>query len=103
MYKYHGIIFNFVPSGLNEVRAVLFETNYNMSFYFFTCGQSHTHRIFGEIVWDKDSVLRVKAKNEESATDKVFSMFGDKWSMCYGPDDISIDYYKNGICATIHA
>lgn len=74
-----------------------------MSTYFFTCGQSHAHRIFGAITWDKDSVLRVKAKNEKSARDKVFYMFGDKWGDCYGPDDISIEHYKNGICATIYA
>jgi len=34
---------------------------------------------------------------------KVFSLVGPKWSMCYGPDDISMEYYPNGICATITA
>jgi len=73
-----------------------------MSTYFFTCGQSHQHRVNGKI-WDKDSVLQVNAKTEGLARIKVFSIFGDKWSMVYGPDDISMEYYKNGVCAVLNA
>jgi len=71
-----------------------------MSSYFFTCGQCHIHRINGA-VWDKNSVLQVNAKSEEAAREKVFSLAGPKWSMCYGPDDIKMEYYPNGICAII--
>jgi len=74
-----------------------------MCHYFFTCGQSHSHLIIGGAVWNKDSVLRVIARNEEDAREKVFELFGPKWSMCYGPDEIKMEYYRNGICATIKA
>ena len=73
-----------------------------MSTYFFTCGQSHTHKVNGK-TWDKDSVLQVNAKNEDLAREKVFSLFGAKWSMCYGYDDFPMEYYPNGICAIISA
>lgn len=73
-----------------------------MSTYFFTCGQSHSHNVNGKI-WNKDSVLQVNAKNENAAREKVFSLFGAKWSMCYGYDDISMEYYPNGVCAIINA
>jgi len=74
-----------------------------MSTYFFTCGQSHRHEIGGGKVWDKNSVLQVNAKNEDTAKAKVFALFGAKWSMCYGPDDISMEYYPGGVCAIINA
>jgi hypothetical protein len=73
-----------------------------MGTYFFTCGQSHSHRVSGKI-WNKDSVLQVNAKNQDLAREKVFSLFGAEWSMCYGYDDISMEYYPNGICAIINA
>jgi glutathionyl-hydroquinone reductase len=74
-----------------------------MQNFYFTCGQSHSHKITGNVVWDKDSVLKVVATDEETARDKVFRMFGPKWSMCYTEETISMEYYPKGICYTINA
>jgi len=74
-----------------------------MEQFFFTCGQSHVHHVGGGKVWDKDSVLRVDAKNEDDARDKVFALFGAKWSMCYTKETISMEYYPKGICAVLCA
>lgn len=74
-----------------------------MCTYFFTCGQTHRHEIGGGKIWDKNSVLQVNAKNEDSARAKVFSLFGAKWCMCYGPDSVSMEHYPNGVCAVINA
>jgi len=74
-----------------------------MSTYFFTCGQSHSHDTGGGKIWNIDSVLQVNAKNEAAARKKVFGLFGDKWSMCYGPDAINMEYYRDGICNIIFA
>jgi hypothetical protein len=53
--------------------------------------------------WDKDSVLQVNAINEVAATEKVFSLFGEKWANCYVGDDIPMEYLPNGIIAIIKA
>lgn len=76
-----------------------------MESYFFTCGQSHIHQLGGGKTWDKDSVLQVNAENEDLAREKVFSLFGPKWAMCYNADEIkkSMHYFPKGICAVIQA
>jgi hypothetical protein len=79
------------------------EKSDTMNAYYFTCGQSHSHDTGGGKVWNKASVLQVNAESERLAREKVFSLFGDNWSMCYGPDDISMEYYPNGICNIISA
>lgn len=73
-----------------------------LSEYYFTCGQAHRH-IVNNSLWDKDSVLVVRAQNEAMARAKVFLFAENKWSGCYGPDDIDMRFYKNGICAVITA
>ena len=70
--------------------------------FYFTCGQVHQHVIEGK-VWNKDSVLQVKAKSEEAARDEVFSRVGDKWSMCYVPAEMDLEFFPNGICCEITA
>ena len=74
-----------------------------MQEFFFTCGQSHVHQLGSDKVWDKDSVLQVNAENEDLAREKVFEMFGPKWSMSYTKQTISMEYYPKGICAVITA
>lgn len=74
-----------------------------MEKFFFTCGQSHVHQLSGGKVWDKDSVLQVNAENETAARDRVVRLFGLKWSMSYTEEEISMEYYQNGICAVISA
>lgn len=74
-----------------------------MKNFYFTCGQSHAHRINANTIWDKDSVLKVEAPDEDTAREKVFMVFGPKWSMCYTDETISMEYYPKGICHTIKA
>lgn len=74
-----------------------------MESYFFTCGQIHCHVVSPGVIWDKDSVLQINAESEDAARAKVFSMFGDQWAACYTSEDISIEYYKNGICDIFEA
>ena len=74
-----------------------------MESFFFTCGQSHAHQIGGGRVWDKDSVLEVYAENENAAREKVFELFGPKWSHCYTKETIGMAYYPKGVCGVIYA
>jgi hypothetical protein len=59
---------------------------------YFTFGQEHIHDI-GGIVFDKDTVVRIKA---DDPREKVFTLFGRKWSMQYDyiPD---MSYFPGGI------
>lgn len=65
-----------------------------MKFYF-TFGQQHAHRFAG-ITFDKDCVVQIEAGSREQARAKMFSAFGDKWSMQYNeaPD---MEYFPRGI------
>jgi len=50
--------------------------------FYFTFGQAHNHLIDG-IIYDKDCVVRILAQDVNSARDKMFELFGDKWAMMY--------------------
>lgn len=50
--------------------------------YYITFGQSHAHRIGGRLV-DKDTVVAIEAKDENTARNLAFALFGDKWAFLY--------------------
>ena len=70
-----------------------------MEKFYFTCGQKHRHIIHARKVWDKDSVISVKAKDEDAARDFVFGRFGDQWSMCYDESTMDMSYFPSGVVA----
>ena len=67
----------------------------NMKKYYFTFGQTHTHSCSGKTL-DKDIVVCIKAKSSNQARDRMFELFGAKWSMQYDelPD---MSYYPRGV------
>jgi len=66
-----------------------------MKTIYFTFGQVHRHEHKG-IIFDKDCVLEMKAKNSIEARKRMFKIFGDKWSFQYNklPDMM---YFPRGI------
>jgi hypothetical protein len=59
---------------------------------YFTFGQAHEH-VIGGIVFDKDTVVRITAENPR---DKMFALFGPKWSMQYDKPP-QMDLFPGGI------
>lgn len=49
---------------------------------YFTFGQNHIHRI-GELILDRDIVVKITAADEEKCRQKMFATFGDRWGMEY--------------------
>lgn len=62
---------------------------------YFTLGQSHAHRLDGHTL-DCDVVIEINAIDNNSARERMFELFGDKWSFQYEnlPD---MDYFPRGI------
>ena len=66
-----------------------------MSKYYFTFGQDHRHELNGMIL-DKDCVLEISASCVFEARQKMFDIFGQKWSNVYikKPD---MSFFNRGI------
>lgn len=66
-----------------------------MNKYYFTFGQSHTHRVNG-FTWDCDVICCINASSEGIARDLMFESFGDKWAMSYSkcPD---LSFFPRGV------
>lgn len=47
---------------------------------YFTFGQIHVHK-YGNVVLDKDVVVKI---TDENPREKMFELFGNKWSNEYG-------------------
>lgn len=63
--------------------------------YYITFGQAHAHRIPNHTL-DKDCVLAIEAESRDAARDKVFELFGPKWSMMYDKEP-DMAYFPRGI------
>jgi hypothetical protein len=66
-----------------------------MSAFYFSCGQNHRHKLPSGRIWDKNSLLKVEAKNFVEARNIVTYWFTERWSNCYDelPEDWK-DYFK---------
>jgi len=77
-----------------------------MSKYYYSFGQSHTHRVHG-VTLDKDSIVEIIAPDDErgmeAARAKMFDTFGQKWSMQYDDASLDLSYFPRGIVLTLHA
>ena len=62
---------------------------------YFTFGQNHAHR-YNNITLDKDIVIEMSTKTHEQAREKMFELFGQKWSQQYD-DKIDLSYYPRGM------
>jgi len=71
-----------------------------MSKYYYSFGQSHTHRVHG-VTLDKDSIVEIIAPDDETgmaaAREKMFDTFGQKWSMQYTENNIDMSYFPRGV------
>lgn len=66
-----------------------------MNTYFFTFGQTHVHSVNG-FTFDKDVVVQISATDSNSARQKMFDYFGDKWGMEYISKP-NMSYFPRGI------
>lgn len=70
---------------------------------YFSCGQSHTHKMpFGSnVIWDKDGLIEIEAKTPERAERWVNSIFGRRWSMHYSEEEVPkmLPFFPKGIVA----
>jgi len=76
---------------------------FNMKDFYFSCGQSHRHELPGGKVWDKDSVIQVKARTAGDAMAYVNRHFGNQWARCYTEATIVSTWFDNGVCAVYFA
>lgn len=67
-----------------------------MNTYYITFGQVHAHKIMG-VGLDKDTVLRVKAKNWTQAHGLAFALFGRRFGTVYDENDLNLGYFPKGI------
>lgn len=66
-----------------------------MKNHYFTFGQAHRH-VIKSVVYDKDCVVAIKAKDAGLAREKMFKLFGAKWSMQY--DELpEMIYFPRGV------
>ncbi len=70
--------------------------------FLFTLGQDHTHR-YGMTTLDCDGVIEVNAENGGIARDKMFELFGRKWSMQYDEGMLDMKYFPRGIVLRLEA
>ena len=70
--------------------------------YYFTFGQSHTHRVHG-VTLDCDSVVEITAEDGYSARGKMFDTFDKEWSMQYSEDTVELSYFPRGIVLRLTA
>jgi hypothetical protein len=65
---------------------------------YFTFGQNHLHRVNGK-TFDCDCVVKISAENAKACRDKMFDVFGRRWSMQYDdmPQEMLDKYYPRGL------
>lgn len=74
-----------------------------MNKYYYSFGQSHTHRIthnLRAVTIDCDSIVEVIAEDMDAARDHMFNLFGQKWSMQYTLDSLDLNYFPRGVVLT---
>lgn len=66
-----------------------------MKKYYFTFGQIHRH-VINKVVYDRNCVVLIEAKNSNAAREKMFKTFGPKWSFQYNnlPD---MSFFPRGV------
>lgn len=69
-----------------------------MGKFYISFGQTHAHAVAGQ-TFDKDCLAEVDAATWLQARAKAASAFGNKWSMCYGSDELAeaLPYFPRGI------
>jgi hypothetical protein len=67
-----------------------------MTKYYFTFGQGHRHEVNG-VIYDHNCVVEIEAEDSDKAREKMFSVFGDKWSMQYESISNHLEYFPRGI------
>jgi hypothetical protein len=72
-------------------------------FWYFTCGQTHSHPLPDGKVWNKNSVIRIQRATSTEADEYVKARFGQKWAMCYTEKAYrqSAHLYPGGIVLTV--
>ena len=64
---------------------------------YFTFGQDHRHEISG-MVFDKDCVVEIEKTTVQEAREKMFKLFGDKWSFMYMDlESVAIPSFIEGV------
>ena len=66
-----------------------------MNKYYGTFGQIHLHEI-KKVVFDKDCVVEIEAKDMEEARQYMFAVFGQVWAFLY-KEKPDMEYYPRGI------
>ena len=66
-----------------------------MEKFYGSFGQNHAHAYNGR-TYDKDCIIEIEANSKGEAHDKMFEVFGTKWSMLY--DQVpNMEYFPRGI------
>jgi hypothetical protein len=65
-----------------------------MKTFYFTFGQMHTHPKTGEPM--KDHWIEIVAPSEGAARDKMYELFGVKWSFQYDEQNFDTSYFIKG-------
>ena len=73
-----------------------------MSKHYFSFGQGHTHR-HEQITLDCDSIVEITARDGSVARDKMFDLFGTKWSFQYTEETFKEEYFPRGVVLSIKA
>jgi len=70
--------------------------------FYISFGQVHKH-YFGNILFDKNCVALIEAKEESIARERAFQLFGDKWCSIYKKEELNpdfIDMFPRGVIRT---
>ena len=68
--------------------------------FYITLGQAHKHLIDHKI-WDKDSVLEIKAEDVGKAENYAFENIGKSWCMCTSEEEHDPSFYPKGVIKSI--
>lgn len=69
--------------------------------FYITLGQAHKHMIDHKI-WDKDSVLEIKAEDVGQAADYASAQLEKSWAMCTSEEEHDPSMYPKGVIKTIN-
>ncbi len=73
-----------------------------MNKHYFTFGQDHAHR-YGRTTLDCDSVVEITARDGHVAREKMFDLFGQKWSFQYTEETYKEEYFPRGVVLRLEA
>ena len=71
-----------------------------MEKFYITLGQQHRHMVDNRI-WDKDSVLEIKAEDVSQAEEYAFDQLGKSWAMCTNEQEHDQSFYPKGVIKTV--